>query len=79
MYDHYVNTVSIHAIFLYSIRGGYPNKLLNCFVPLVTHLLIARVHNISKVRALYLYYELLLIAIDFQLQTKNAILKSKNA
>ena len=28
------------CIQVYSIHGGYPNKLLNCLVPLVTHLVI---------------------------------------
>ena len=39
-YEYYVHTISKLAILLHLTHGDYPNKLLNQFIPLVTHLLI---------------------------------------
>ena len=36
----WVHTISKLAILLHLTHGDYPNKLLNQFIPLVTHLLI---------------------------------------
>ena len=50
-HEYYVHTISIQAVFLYSIHGGYSNKRL---VSLVTHLLIpilmvsdVQTHNVA--------------------------------
>ena len=39
-YEYNVHTISMLAILLHLTNGDYPNKLLNQFIPLVTHLLI---------------------------------------
>ena len=40
LYEYHVHTISMMAILLHLTHGDYPNKLLNQFIPLVTHLLI---------------------------------------
>ena len=40
MHEYYVHTIYIQV---YSIRGGYPKKLLNRLILLVTHLVILMV------------------------------------
>ena len=40
LYKYYIHTISMRAILLYFTHGDYPYKLLNHFIPLVTHLLI---------------------------------------